>query len=667
MGCCDNSISVSEGNNNNNNIGNIHDNDNDNDNVNNYMKAYEIIKSNIKLIQKKDTTISKGILINTSSIKNFIQIIKKSKVFEYLNEDNELENKEKDLKNSLRDYKLEKNIDIISNYKKCKTMISSNKKENNEFIIVDKEFIKIMNVSNTVDKDMQVEIDKKKMQIIFPTTEIIDFKTKKKGFYNFVGNNTENNNIDISYFNDNDITGNIQNKKAENNIFIHRDRNNILSEKSNNYEGNALQKKKDNNSKNINNDEKNFLINPSLINIKKNTNNSEGAFIEESKVNKKLNIESNKSMNNLKVNNQKEIINNIINNLNIINNENNNNDNVLINENIDEFSFNIALINCFFNIKCLIQHFQLNKIKYSTIPENNEQKKLLREFSYNLYNLHDEYNKENKALNFDCFKNILNEKTIFIDSSKNNIKSLFLLKEIHNELNEVDIINTIETFDSDQTVPEIELYKCITDFECHNKSIIAQNFYFSQANITKCNKCGISIYKYIMQNILIFDLDKIKLYKGSQNNEPFNNLNLYDCFEYYTTEEKNKGENKNVCKKCNEEYKILNKICSFSLPEIFMIYFEGKKNMDFKYKINNNFELLDKYIFKLNNITQHKMPKYELIGIVAKNEEENNHFINYSKYSEKWYLYKSKIEKISEPIENIKDIPYLLIYQKIKE
>lgn len=308
MGCCGN-ISVSEESNNNSNIekvNNIHD------NVNNYMKAYEIIKSNIKLIQKKDTTISKGILINTSSIKNFIQFIKKSKVFEYLNEDKELEKKEKDLKNSLRDYKLEKNIDIISNYKKCETMISSNKKENNEFIIVDKEFIKIMNVPNTVDKDMQVEIDKKKMQIIFPTTEIIDFKTKKIGFYNFVGNNTENNNIDISYFNGNDITENIQIKKEENNIFIHRDRNNILSEKSDNYKGNALRKTKDNNSKNINNDEQNCLINPNLINIKKNTNNSEGAFIEESQHIKKLNIESKESKNNLKVNNQKEINNNII-------------------------------------------------------------------------------------------------------------------------------------------------------------------------------------------------------------------------------------------------------------------------------------------------------------------------------------------------------------------
>ena len=338
---------------------------------------------------------------------------------------------------------------------------------------------------------------------------------------------------------------------------------------------------------------------------------------------------------------------------------------------IDEFSFNKALINCFLNINCLINYFKLNKIKCLTTFKNDENKKLSREFSYILFDFIDGNNNRQRPYNFDNFKNVFNNKNpnIFINSSENNIKRLFLLQKMHEELNEIDENEIIEEFESDQTVPEIELYKCKTAFESKNKSIISKNFYFSQAKITKCNKCNKLLYDFMIDNILIFNIEKTRIYK-ERKNEQFINLNIYDCFDFYTTEEKNIGENKKFCGKCNLEYNITNKISSFSLPEIFIIYLERENNKKFEctLQINDKFELFNKYEFKFNNMTEHIIPQYELIGIVVESEEDRGNFLSYSKYNEKWYLdNNSKFEIVAEFKDNIKNIPHLLIYQKTKE
>ena len=335
--------------------------------------------------------------------------------------------------------------------------------------------------------------------------------------------------------------------------------------------------------------------------------------------------------------------------------------------NIDMFSFNKAIINCLIRINCLIQHFQSNKLSYLQIQENDEKKKLLWAFTQILKD-------ENIKSDFDCFKSVLGEKNnIFVDSLDNNKKSLFLLQEMHDELNEKYKTNKTEEFDSDQSVPEIELYKCITNFECHNKSFISQNFYFCEAIISKCNKCNKSLYNFSMNSILSFNLDKIKLYKESKK-EPFNSLDISDCFDFYTRGQKYKGESKNICEKCNKEYKMYNKISSCLLPEIFIIYLEKEKNNKsaISFKIKCEFDNLDKYIFIFNNINKQQLPSYELIGIVIEKEEkeekekeEKNNFMSYSKKNKKWYLYNnSKFEEFSGNVENIEEVPSLLIYQK---
>ena len=172
---------------------------------------------------------------------------------------------------------------------------------------------------------------------------------------------------------------------------------------------------------------------------------------------------------------------------------------------------------------------------------------------------------------------------------------LILLQQMHEELNEIDENGKFEEFESDQTYPEIELYKCKTAFESKNKSIISQNYYFSQAKILKCNKCNKLIYNFMIGNILIFDMEKIRIYK-ERKKEQFINLNIYDCFDFYTAEEKNGEENKKFCGICNLEYNITNKISSFLLPEIFIIYLERKYNKN----LNVHFRLMIDLKFLIN-------------------------------------------------------------------
>ena len=78
------------------------------------------------------------------------------------------------------------------------------------------------------------------------------------------------------------------------------------------------------------------------------------------------------------------------------------------------------------------------------------------------------------------------------------------------------------------------------------------------------------------------------------------------------------------------------------------------------------------YMIKLDGNKEDQKTKYELIGIVIHigNSGNDGHFYTYcmSPVNQKWYSYNdSKVEYISDPIQSIRGIPYLLFYQKIKK
>ena len=175
---------------------------------------------------------------------------------------------------------------------------------------------------------------------------------------------------------------------------------------------------------------------------------------------------------------------------------------------------------------------------------------------------------------------------------------------MHNELNEKKGYNNIrEIIHTDQKILDIELYKCRSNFENANKSIISDLFYFDQGTITTCLNCRVSIYSFSMYNFIIFPLEKTRLYKLKKESN-FLNVNIFDCFECLTAEERNIPGNTIFCNSCKTEsdYIISHKISSF--PEILTIILNRGRNLEFdvEFQISYIIDNLERYMIKFNNI-----------------------------------------------------------------
>ena len=90
-----------------------------------FYDAYLSIKNVLYNIINDEETILEVFLINTDSIFNFIRCIKKSKVLNELEkENNESFESLNNLLNMFDDYDLENNIEIYYDYEKCQNFLS---------------------------------------------------------------------------------------------------------------------------------------------------------------------------------------------------------------------------------------------------------------------------------------------------------------------------------------------------------------------------------------------------------------------------------------------------------------------------------------------------------------------------------------------------------------
>ena len=138
---------------------------NPNEEANEYFDAYLDIKNIYKSIKNSKQINLNIFLISTKSIPNFINLINKSKVLEYIDfKTNQFDVFEKNLLKSLRQYNLDKNIEIYYDYNKCKEILKFNLKEENEFILVSNTFIIIIkiNKNNINENEVILESDKDK-------------------------------------------------------------------------------------------------------------------------------------------------------------------------------------------------------------------------------------------------------------------------------------------------------------------------------------------------------------------------------------------------------------------------------------------------------------------------------------------------------------------------
>ena len=490
---------------------------------------------------------------------------------------------------------------------------------------------------------------------------------------NFNNNSNVNNNVNninnISYINNyNNNINNVKNFSNINNNFnnvknysnINNNFNNVnIYSNINNYNNNYNY----NNFKNYNNFNNNNVNNYSNI-------NNNYSFINNYNNNNNFNNYSN--------------INNYNNNYyfnNYINKELNNNAN--LNKNfkkesiLNKQSF-IGLDNigatCYMNasLQCMSNVYELTKfiLKNNLNTINTNKKKLSLAYQEVIKNL---WPKDNNNLNIKSYSPYNFKKTIsemnplFEGIQANDSKDLilFLLETMHTELNQKKY--NIKT-NINQT--QISIYDFNTAFNIFStnyinnyNSIISNIFYGAECHTTKCFSCNAITYNIQCFNILIFPLEKVRLFKGYNKNQP---VTISDCFECHRSPEVFSGENQIYCNNCNLNSNASTQNFFVYGPNVLIINLNRGKGIQFNVKLN--YEL---YLDISNYVCNNNGPKkYELIGVVQHYGESsmNGHYVAFckSKFDKNWYKYNDSIvQKVNYNEMYSSGIPYVLFYHKL--
>ena len=148
-----------------------------------------------------------------------------------------------------------------------------------------------------------------------------------------------------------------------------------------------------------------------------------------------------------------------------------------------------------------------------------------------------------------------------------------------------------------------------------------------------------------------------------------NNLNIFDCFEYYQKQEILDGDNNMYCENCKNLFPATYSTYLYTTPSILILILKRGKRLQFKIKLEFYTELnLSKFIQSRAN---NENIIYDLIGVVTHIEESgsNGHFIATCKspIDSLWYQYDddlvSRVDNFTEQVLN-STMPYFLFYQK---
>jgi ubiquitin carboxyl-terminal hydrolase 4/11/15 len=436
------------------------------------------------------------------------------------------------------------------------------------------------------------------------------------------------------------------------------------------------------------------------VNIYSNINNYNNNYNYNYNNFKNYNNFNNNNVNNYSnINNNYSYINNYNNNNNFnnysnINNYNNNyyfnnyinkelNNNANLNKNfkkesiLNKQSF-IGLDNigatCYMNasLQCMSNVYELTKfiLKNNLNTINTNKKKLSLAYQEVIKNL---WPKDNNNLNIKSYSPYNFKKTIsemnplFEGIQANDSKDLilFLLETMHTELNQKKY--NIKT-NINQT--QISIYDFNTAFNIFStnyinnyNSIISNIFYGAECHTTKCFSCNAITYNIQCFNILIFPLEKVRLFKGYNKNQP---VTISDCFECHRSPEVFSGENQIYCNNCNLNSNASTQNFFVYGPNVLIINLNRGKGIQFNVKLN--YEL---YLDISNYVCNNNGPKkYELIGVVQHYGESsmNGHYVAFckSKFDKNWYKYNDSIvQKVNYNEMYSSGIPYVLFYHKL--
>ena len=176
-------------------------------------------------------------------------------------------------------------------------------------------------------------------------------------------------------------------------------------------------------------------------------------------------------------------------------------------------------------------------------------------------------------------------------------------------------------------------------------------------------------YNYNIMNMIIFPLEKVRLYMVKKKPGGFTNITLNDCFEQNEQPEMLEGSNQIYCNNCHFSSDAISCNKFNTCPEVLTIILNRGKGLEFEVEFSFPLSIsIDKYVTEKSFSTN-----YDLIGVLTHYGPSGmaGHFVAYCKSpkNDEWYFYndatvthcdKGNVEK--EMVSN--GVPYILFYQR---
>ena len=348
-------------------------------------------------------------------------------------------------------------------------------------------------------------------------------------------------------------------------------------------------------------------------------------------------------------------------------------------KNIGATCYMNATLQALSNTDKLTEHF-LYTYKYNS---EDKSKIMSNELYKVITNLWDRKNNKS-SYSPNEFKEVLSiENTLFAGIAANDSKDLinFLLERIHTELNIIkkDINSNNNNYiitQNDQWNEQRILQLFLQNFSLNYNSIISNLFYGVLETKSQCQGCKTMKYNFQIYSFIEFPLEEVNNYcfnTGKRNNFNYNNTNknpdvdLYECFEYYSKIETMTGSNQMYCNKCNCNCDALYGSSIFSAPNYLIINLNRGK--DAKYECKVNFpELLN-----ILNFVSYKQGNtvFELYAVISHHgpSSMSGHFVAYCKniIDKKWYLFNDELVSLCQNRNDYqRGMSYILFYRAIQ-
>ena len=343
-------------------------------------------------------------------------------------------------------------------------------------------------------------------------------------------------------------------------------------------------------------------------------------------------------------------------------------------ENIGGTCYMNASLQCMSNVIELSRFF----LKKDLWLINNNKKELSPAYQEVVYNLWPQEDNTFNLIKIKSyapynFKNIISKMNPLFQEGVQSIDPKgfveFLLTEMHSELNIIKKSSNIQITNKENDnacsiYNYAEAFNKFSSYFMENYNSVISNIFFGmECSTTKCLSCGVSTYKVQCFNMLIFHLEKVRVFKKYDENQY---LSIRDCLECHRNPYDLKGENQIYCNNCHLNSNAQNSSFLVYGPNVLIINLNRGKGIQYKVKINYELDL-DISDFVCND----KSPKkYELIGVVMYygESDDNRDFIAYCKckLDNIWYKYNDSIVTKADINElYTAGIAYILFYHKI--